>query len=99
MYNLTIFVINRRKFSKSVLTPQNFLIFADYRRNRLLLFVIIKYFFIMTQFLLNIEDPKDVNLIKKLLKKFDGVTLRKTYSRHTVDPDKAKKGKAAGRGK
>lgn len=53
----------------------------------------------MTQFSLTIEDPKDVNLIKKLLKKFDGVTLKKTYSRRNVDPDKTKKSKAAGRGK
>ena len=31
----------------------------------------------MTQFTLTIEDPKDVSLIKKLLAKFEGVTLKK----------------------
>ncbi len=30
----------------------------------------------MTQFILTIEDPKDVSLIKKLLAKFDGVSQK-----------------------
>lgn len=43
----------------------------------------------MTQFTLTIEDPKDASLIKKLLAKFDGVTLKKTATRRKTGLDEA----------
>lgn len=51
----------------------------------------------MTQFTLTVENPKDVSLIKKLLAKFDGVTLKKTSSKRKTGLDEALKDVAAGR--
>lgn len=43
----------------------------------------------MTQFTLTIADPKDVSLIKKLLAKFEGVTLKKNVSKRKTGLDEA----------
>lgn len=51
----------------------------------------------MTQFTLTIEDPKDVSLIKKLLAKFDGVTLKKNSCKRKTGIDEALEDVAAGR--
>lgn len=51
----------------------------------------------MTQFTLTINDPKDVSLIKKLLAKFEGVTLKKTASKRKTGLDEALEDVAAGR--
>ncbi len=51
----------------------------------------------MTQFTLTINDPKDVSLIKKLLAKFDGVTLKKTANNRKTGLDEALDDVAAGR--
>jgi hypothetical protein len=51
----------------------------------------------MTQFTLTIEDPKDVSLIKKLLAKFDGVTLKKTDCKRKTGLDEALEDVVAGR--
>lgn len=51
----------------------------------------------MTQFTLTIEDPKDVSLIKKLLAKFDGVTLKKTDCKCKTGLDEALEDVVAGR--
>ncbi len=51
----------------------------------------------MTQFTLTINDPKDVSLIKKLLAKFDGVTLKKTANKRKTGLDEALEDVAAGR--
>lgn len=51
----------------------------------------------MTQFTLTIDDPKDVSLIKKLLAKFDGVTLKKANSKRKTGLDEALEDVAAGR--
>jgi len=51
----------------------------------------------MAQFTLTINDPKDVSLIKKLLAKFDGVTLKKTVCKRKTGLDEALEDVAAGR--
>jgi len=51
----------------------------------------------MTQFTLTINDPKDVSLIKKLLAKFDGVTLKNTACKRKTGLDEALEDVAAGR--
>jgi len=51
----------------------------------------------MTQFTLTINDPKDVSLIKKLLAKFDGVTLKKTTCNRKTGLDEALDDITAGR--
>ncbi len=51
----------------------------------------------MTQFTLTIDDPKDVSLIKKLLAKFDGVTLKKANSKRKTGIDEALEDVACGR--
>jgi len=51
----------------------------------------------MTQFTLTINDPKDVSLIRKLLAKFDGVTLKKTACKRKTGLDEALDDVAAGR--
>lgn len=51
----------------------------------------------MTQYTLTINDPKDASLIKKLLAKFDGVTLKKTTCKRKTGLDEALEDVAAGR--
>ena len=51
----------------------------------------------MAQFTLTINDPKDVSLIKKLLAKFDGVTLKKAVCKRKTGLDEALEDVAAGR--
>lgn len=51
----------------------------------------------MTQFTLTINDPKDVSLIKKILSKFDGVTLKKTPGKRKTGLDEALEDVKAGR--
>lgn len=51
----------------------------------------------MTQFTLTIQNPKDVSLIKKLLAKFEGVTLKKTVTKRKTGLDEALEDVAAGR--
>lgn len=51
----------------------------------------------MTQFTLTIENPKDVSLIKKLLAKFDGVSLKKNTAKRKTGLDEALEDVAAGR--
>ena len=48
----------------------------------------------MAEFTLTIDDPKDVSLIKKLLAKFEGVTLKK---KRKTGLDEALEDVAAGR--
>lgn len=43
----------------------------------------------MTQITLNISDPKDVSLIKKLLGKFESVTIVKSSKKRTTGLDEA----------
>ncbi len=51
----------------------------------------------MTQFTLTITDPKDVSLIKKLLAKFDGVTLTRKVAKRKTGIEEALDDVAAGR--
>ncbi len=51
----------------------------------------------MTQFTLTISDPKDVSLIKKLLAKFDGVTLKRTIPKRKTGLEEALDDVKAGR--
>lgn len=51
----------------------------------------------MTQITLTINDPKDASLIKKLLKKFDSVTISKTTTKRKTGLDEALEDVAAGR--
>lgn len=51
----------------------------------------------MTQFTLTIEDPKDATLIKKLLSKFSGVTLKRISGYRKSGLDEAIEEVAAGR--
>lgn len=51
----------------------------------------------MTQITLTISDPKDATLIKKLLAKFDSVTISKTERKRKTGLDEALEDVAAGR--
>ncbi len=51
----------------------------------------------MTQITLTITDPKEANLIKKLLAKFDSVTISKTSRKRKTGLDEALEDVAAGR--
>lgn len=51
----------------------------------------------MTQLTLTISDPKDVSLIKKLLAKFDSVTISKPARKRKTGLDEALEDVAAGR--
>lgn len=51
----------------------------------------------MTQLTLTISDPKDASLIKKLLAKFDSVTISKTKKSRKTGLDEALEDVAAGR--
>lgn len=51
----------------------------------------------MTQITLTINDPKDASLIKKLLKKFDSVTISKTTTKRKTGLEEALEDVAAGR--
>ncbi|MBD5210453.1 MAG: hypothetical protein HDS77_04170 [Bacteroidales bacterium] len=51
----------------------------------------------MPQYTLTINDPKDASLIKKLLAKFDGVTLQKTTGKRKTGLDEALDDVKAGR--
>lgn len=50
----------------------------------------------MTQITLTISDPKDATLIKKLLAKFDSVTITKTERKRKTGLDEALEDVAAG---
>ncbi len=51
----------------------------------------------MTQITLTISDPKDASLIKKLLAKFDSVTISKPERKRKTGIDEALEDVAAGR--
>lgn len=51
----------------------------------------------MTQITLTISDPKDATLIKKLLAKFDSVTISKPVRKRKTGLDEALEDVAAGR--
>lgn len=51
----------------------------------------------MTQLTLTISDPKDVTLIKKLLAKFDSVTISKPARKRKTGLDEALEDVKAGR--
>lgn len=51
----------------------------------------------MTQITLNITDPKEASLIKKLLAKFDSVTISKPSRKRKTGLDEALEDVAAGR--
>jgi len=51
----------------------------------------------MTQITLTISDPKDASLIKKLLAKFDSVTISKPERKRKTGLDEALEDVAAGR--
>ena len=51
----------------------------------------------MTQITLTISDPKDASLIKKLLAKFDSVTISKPQRKRKTGIDEALEDVAAGR--
>lgn len=51
----------------------------------------------MTQITLTISDPKDASLIKKLLAKFDSVTISRSASKRKTGLDEALEDVAAGR--
>lgn len=51
----------------------------------------------MTQLILNIEDPKEASLIKKLLAKFDSVTISKPTRKKKTRLEEAWDDVAAGR--
>lgn len=51
----------------------------------------------MTQITLTISDPRDASLIKKLLAKFDSVTISKPTRKRKTGLDKALEDVAAGR--
>lgn len=51
----------------------------------------------MTQFTITIADPKDASLIKKLLSKFDGVTISKPARKRKTGLDEALEDVKAGR--
>ena len=51
----------------------------------------------MTQLTLTITDPKDASLIKKLLSKFDSVTISKTIKQRKTGLDEALEDVKAGR--
>lgn len=51
----------------------------------------------MTQITLTIADPEEANLIKKILAKFDSVTISKTTSKRKTGLDEALEDVAAGR--
>lgn len=51
----------------------------------------------MTQITLTISDPKDASLIKKLLAKFDSVTISKPVRKRKTGLDEALEDVAAGR--
>lgn len=54
-------------------------------------------FFNMTQITLTISDPRDASLIKKLLAKFDSVTISKPTRKRKTGLDEALEDVAAGR--
>ena len=51
----------------------------------------------MTQITLTISDPRDASLIKKLLAKFDSVTISKPTRKRKTSLDEALEDVAAGR--
>lgn len=51
----------------------------------------------MTQLTLTINDPKDASLIRKLLAKFDSVTISKPVRKRKTGLDEALEDVAAGR--
>jgi len=51
----------------------------------------------MTQLTLTISDPKDASLIRKLLKKFDSVTISRSARQRKTGLDEALEDVAAGR--
>ena len=51
----------------------------------------------MTQITLTISDPRDASLIKKLLSKFDSVTISKPARKRKTGLDEALEDVAAGR--
>ncbi len=51
----------------------------------------------MTQITLTISDPRDASLIKKLLAKFDSVTISKPMRKRKTGLDEALEDVAAGR--
>ena len=56
-----------------------------------------QHHYIMTQLTLTITDPKDASLIKKLLSKFDSVTISKTIKQRKTGLDEALEDVKAGR--
>ena len=51
----------------------------------------------MTQFTITVTDPKEASLIKKLLAKFDSVTITKPAYKRKTGLDEALEDVAAGR--
>ncbi|MCC8037573.1 MAG: hypothetical protein LIP02_05495 [Bacteroidales bacterium] len=51
----------------------------------------------MTQIVLNIENPKDVKLMRQLISKMEGITIAKPHRKKKTGLDEALEDVAAGR--